>query len=51
MRAGGSDYPLVLGGRLGIDLQDPAFWDGGLDAIEALVDEAEALASRVHAPA
>ena len=47
LRAGGSDYPHRLVGRLGIDLRDPHFWDGGLGAIAALVDEAEALAARV----
>ena len=47
LRAGGSDYPHVLVGRLGIDLRDPDFWTGGVDAIESLVDEAEALADRV----
>ena len=45
LAAGGSDWPHVLVGRLGIDLRDPAFWDQGLDAIEALVAEAEALAA------
>lgn len=49
LRAGGSDYPHVLVAELGIDLKDPAFWTGGLDAIEALVDEAEALADRIAA--
>ncbi|MEM1115649.1 MAG: M3 family oligoendopeptidase [Bacteroidota bacterium] len=44
LAAGGSDWPHVLVGRLGIDLRDPAFWDQGLDAIEALVAEAEGLA-------
>ncbi len=41
LAAGGSDWPHVLVGRLGIDLRDPAFWDRGLDAIERMVDEAE----------
>ena len=41
LRAGGSDWPHVLVGRLGIDLQDPGFWQQGLAAIEALIDEAE----------
>lgn len=47
LAAGGSDWPHALVGRLGVDLRDPAFWDGGLDAIEALVAEAEALADEV----
>ncbi|HEX8385295.1 MAG TPA: M3 family oligoendopeptidase, partial [Rubricoccaceae bacterium] len=29
LAAGGSDWPHVLVGRLGVDLRDPAFWDGG----------------------
>ena len=45
LAAGGSDWPHVLVGRLGIDLGDPGFWDQGLDAIEALVAEAERLAA------
>ena len=44
LAAGGSDWPHVLVGRLGIDLHDPGFWDRGLDAVEVLVAEAEALA-------
>ncbi|MDT7856669.1 M3 family oligoendopeptidase [Rubrivirga sp. S365] len=44
LAAGGSDWPHVLVGRLGIDLRDPGFWDQGLDAVEALVAEAERLA-------
>ncbi|MDX1418617.1 MAG: M3 family oligoendopeptidase [Rubricoccaceae bacterium] len=51
LAAGGSDWPHVLVGRLGIDLRDPAFWSRGLDAVEALVEEAEALAAAVDAPA
>ena len=34
-------------GQLGIDLRDPEFWDRGLDAIAALVSEAEDLAESV----
>ncbi len=45
LAAGGSDWPHVLVGRLGIDLRDPGFWDQGLNAIEVLVAEAEGLAS------
>jgi oligoendopeptidase F len=44
LAAGGSDWPHVLVGKLGIDLRDPAFWDQGLDAIEALVRDAERMA-------
>ena len=45
LAAGGSDWPHVLVGRLGIDLRDPGFWDQGLTAVEALVAEAERLAA------
>lgn len=38
LAAGGSDSPYALMQPFGIDLDDPAFWHGGLDAIEALVD-------------
>ncbi len=44
LAAGGSDWPHVLVGHLGIDLTDLSFWHQGLDAIEALIVEAEALA-------
>lgn len=44
LAAGGSDWPHVLVARLGIDLRDPGFWDRGLDAVEVLIAEAEALA-------
>ena len=45
LRAGGSDWPHELVGRLGIDLRDPDFWQQGLAAIEALIDEAERAAA------
>ncbi len=44
LTAGGSDWPHVLVGRLGIDLTDLSFWHHGLRAIEALIVEAETLA-------
>lgn len=44
LASGGSDWPHRLVARLGIDLTDLTFWNRGLDAIEALVAEAEALA-------
>jgi hypothetical protein len=30
---------------VGLDIQDPRFWDGGLALLEAMVEEAEKLAS------
>ncbi len=47
LRAGGSDWPHVLVGRLGIDLQDPGFWQQGLRAIEDLIGEAETAAEKI----
>lgn len=47
LAAGGSDWPHELVGKLGIDLKDPSFWNQGLDAIEALVADAEALADQI----
>ncbi len=49
LRAGGSDYPHVLAARLGVDLTDPEFWNGGLDKIAAMIADAEALADRLDA--
>jgi oligoendopeptidase F len=47
LEAGGSDWPHVLVGRLGVDLTDTNFWHQGLNAIEALISQAEALAEQV----
>lgn len=44
LESGGSDWPHVLVGRLGIDLTDLGFWHQGLQAIEELIREAEELA-------
>ena len=45
LRAGGSDWPHILVGRLGVDLTDPGFWAGGLGQIESMIDQAEDLAA------
>jgi oligoendopeptidase F len=47
LRAGGSAPPAELASRLGFDIGDPDFWATGLDAIGALVDEAEQLAAQL----
>lgn len=46
LRAGGSDWPHELVGRVGIDLDDKSFWQQGLAQIESLIDDAESLANR-----
>ncbi len=41
LESGGSDWPHVLLGKLGIDLNDSQFWQEGLSAIEKLITRAE----------
>jgi oligoendopeptidase F len=48
LAAGDSDYPDRILAQVGIDLNDPAFWNKGIDAIRALVEEEEALASELY---
>jgi oligoendopeptidase F len=45
---GGSASPEELGRIVGVDLADPAFWDGGLDIIQEQLDAAEAAANEVN---
>jgi oligoendopeptidase F len=47
LSAGGSDAPHVLLGKLGVDVNDPAFWELGLRLLDDMVAEAEELAGRV----
>ena len=47
LAAGGSDSPEALTSRIGVHLNDPQFWHGGLNTIAALVDEAEALSQNL----
>jgi oligoendopeptidase F len=47
LAAGGSKPPEELASGVGFDLGDPAFWQRGLQAIEALVAEAERLAEQI----
>ena len=49
LAAGGSDWPHVLAGRLGVDLNDSNFWRNGISRIENLIERAEALAAEVTA--
>ncbi len=41
---GGSDWPHAIVAPLGVDLQDPTFWHGGLRILEDMVADAEQLA-------
>lgn len=42
LRAGGSNWPHEILAPLGVDLQDPAFWQEGLNLLDAFVAEMEA---------
>jgi oligoendopeptidase F len=46
LAAGGSAAPAELLARLGVDIQQPAFWQRGLGVLRGLVEEAQALADR-----
>ena len=43
LAAGGSEAPEALLARMGLDIGDPGFWDGGLALLEEMVAEAESL--------
>jgi oligoendopeptidase F len=45
--AGDSDYPENILAKAGINLSDPSFWNEGLQALDALVKQEEALAREV----
>jgi oligoendopeptidase F len=47
LSAGGSDAPHLLLAKLGVDVNDPAFWELGLRLLDDMVSEAEELARRV----
>jgi oligoendopeptidase F len=44
LASGGSDAPHVLLGKLGVDVNDPGFWEQGLKLLGDMVSEAEGLA-------
>jgi oligoendopeptidase F len=48
LAAGGSAPPPELLARVGLDIQDARFWDGGLALLEGMVDEAERLAASLR---
>ncbi|MEL7834159.1 M3 family oligoendopeptidase [Fodinibius sp. Rm-B-1B1-1] len=47
LRAGGSDWPENIVGKLGLDITQPDFWDNGLTAIEEMIQQAEKLAKKI----
>lgn len=48
LSSGGSDAPEVLLERVGANIKDPDFWQGGLDLLREMVDEALALADTLN---
>jgi oligoendopeptidase F len=49
LSSGGRESPSELLRPLGVDLRDPTFWNRGLNVIEELLDQAEALAAQSSA--
>jgi len=47
LRAGGSDWPEHIVGKLGLDITQPDFWNKGLAAVEQMIEQAEELAQKV----
>jgi oligoendopeptidase F len=47
LASGGSDAPHVLLGKLGVDVNDPGFWELGLKLLGDMVAEAERLAEQI----
>lgn len=48
LKAGGSDWPHEIVGKLGIDIRDKEFWNQGLSLFEQMIDEAENLAEELE---
>jgi len=48
LRAGGSDWPDKIVGRLGVDISAPEFWNNGLKIVDSLVKQAEELAASIQ---
>ena len=48
LAAGDSDYPDRLLAKVGVDINDPGFWQKGIDVIEEWVAQAESLARQLY---
>ncbi len=49
LASGGSRSPEELGAMVGVDLNDPSFWDNGLDLVAGQIEAAQAAADAVLA--
>jgi oligoendopeptidase F len=47
LAAGDSDYPDRILAKIGVDLNDPSFWNEGLNILRGLVEQEERLAKEV----
>ncbi len=48
LRAGGSEWPEDIVGKVGLDIKQPTFWDKGLKVFERMINEAEVLAEEIN---
>lgn len=48
LAAGDSDYPDQILAHVGVDLNDPTFWQRGINAIRELIEQEEGLARQVY---
>ena len=48
LAAGDSDYPDRLLAKVGVDINDPGFWQKGIDVIEEWIAQAESLARQLY---
>lgn len=48
LSSGGNDYPEKLLAKVGVDLNDPNFWNGGVDLIRKMIEQEEALAKELY---
>lgn len=48
LSAGGSEWPHELVAKMGLDITDPNFWNKGLQSLERLIEEAEALHHQIQ---
>lgn len=47
LRAGGSEWPEEIVGKVGLDITKPTFWNKGLSVFERMVEEAEELTENI----
>ena len=48
LSSGGSEAPENIVGKVGVDIKDPNFWQGGLNLLENMVEETVELSHNVR---